>query len=66
MESGSRPLPALRRLICARCGAGFDCRLGGDCWCAAETFRMPMPETGAGEDCLCSTCLRAAASTASN
>jgi hypothetical protein len=54
-----------RRLICARCGATFDCGLGGDCWCAAEPFRLPMPlpapTTAAVEDCLCPTCLRVAA-----
>ena len=49
-----------RSLQCARCGTSFDCALGGGCWCAAEPFRLPMPETTAG-DCLCPACLRAAA-----
>jgi len=53
--------PALRRLCCERCGREFDCGLGGDCWCAAEPYRLPMPEDGA--DCLCPDCLRTAAST---
>ena len=47
-----------RQLVCARCGATFECRPGGDCWCAEEEFRLPLPE--ATEDCLCPTCLRAA------
>jgi hypothetical protein len=55
----TRP-PAPRRLTCARCGAAFDCGLGGDCWCAAEPYRMPMT-TAAAEDCLCPACLRQAA-----
>jgi hypothetical protein len=54
--------PATRRLTCARCGAPFDCKLGGECWCAAEPYRLPMPDTDA-EDCLCPSCLRAAAAT---
>jgi hypothetical protein len=49
-----------RRLTCARCGAAFECRLGGGCWCAAEPYRVPMPES-ANEDCLCAACLRAKA-----
>jgi hypothetical protein len=52
--------PAPRRLACARCGAAFDCGLSGECWCAAEPYRLPM--TGdAREDCLCPACLRKAA-----
>jgi cysteine-rich CWC protein len=55
------PIPgATRRLTCARCGKGFDCGLGGDCWCAAAPYRLPLPEAGA-EDCLCPACLHAAA-----
>jgi hypothetical protein len=50
-----------RALRCARCGATFDCRLGGDCWCAAEPMRLPTPAAESGEDCLCPACLRAAA-----
>ena len=49
-----------RRLACTRCSATFDCRPGGDCWCAAEPYRLPLPEAAA-EDCLCPACLRAAA-----
>jgi hypothetical protein len=49
-----------RQLNCARCGAAFECGLAGDCWCAAEPYRLPMP-TAAAEDCLCPTCLRKAA-----
>jgi len=55
----SKPAPA-RRLTCACCGAAFDCGLGGDCWCAAEPYRMPL-DAGKGEDCLCPACLRQAA-----
>ncbi|WFU26124.1 hypothetical protein QA649_07925 [Bradyrhizobium sp. CB1717] len=56
--------PALaRRLICARCGSEFGCDLSGNCWCAEETARLPMPVKG--EDCLCRECLRKAAAEAS-
>jgi hypothetical protein len=48
-----------RRLACVRCGKEFDCDPGGSCWCADETFRLPMPV--ASEDCLCPDCLRKAA-----
>jgi hypothetical protein len=49
-----------RRLTCARCGTTFDCSLGGDCWCAAEAVRLPLP-TDSSEDCLCRACLHQAA-----
>jgi hypothetical protein len=52
--------PASRRLACARCGATFDCRLGGDCWCKTEPYRLPAADSTA-EDCLCPVCLRKAA-----
>ncbi|MDP2295794.1 MAG: cysteine-rich CWC family protein [Pseudolabrys sp.] len=58
------PVPTFRRLVCARCGAAFDCSLAGDCWCAAEPVRLPMPGTmtsDPAEDCLCPACLRRAA-----
>jgi len=55
--------PASRRLTCARCGAAFECGLGGECWCAAEPYRVPMPASEAA-DCLCPACLRKAAATA--
>jgi len=48
-----------RRLACSRCGTEFACNPGGTCWCADESFRLPMPL--AGEDCLCRDCLRKAA-----
>jgi len=54
--------PALqepRRLACSRCGSEFGCDLSGNCWCAEETARLPMPVEG--EDCLCRECLRKAA-----
>jgi hypothetical protein len=51
--------PAFRRLACSRCGAQFECNPGGECWCADESFRLPMPVAGA--DCLCPECLRKAA-----
>jgi hypothetical protein len=49
-----------RHLSCARCGASFECGLSADCWCAAETYRLPMTKTWI-EDCLCPACLRKAA-----
>lgn len=60
MASASSESAATRRLTCARCGTAFDCGLGGACWCAAEPYRLPMPDA-ATEDCLCPGCLRAAA-----
>ncbi|WJR81671.1 cysteine-rich CWC family protein [Bradyrhizobium sp. NP1] len=48
--------PASRRLACARCGTEFSCNLSGGCWCADETFRLPMPS--GSDDCLCPDCLR--------
>jgi Cysteine-rich CWC len=58
-----------RGLICARCGASFDCRPDGACWCADESFRLPVPggaapggaAPGDDTDCLCPACLRAEA-----
>jgi len=55
------PLSAPRRLACARCGAGFDCGRSGECWCAAEPYRVPLTQAGEIEDCLCPACLRALA-----
>jgi hypothetical protein len=54
---------APRRLACARCGAAFDCGLSGECWCAAEPYRLPLA-SAAIEDCLCPACLRQAAAQA--
>ncbi|TMJ06250.1 MAG: hypothetical protein E6G97_00880 [Alphaproteobacteria bacterium] len=52
----------VRRLVCARCGAAFECGSAvGTCWCAEEDFRLPMPAAESGEDCLCRECLRRAA-----
>ncbi len=51
---------AARRLACARCGTAFECGLSGDCWCAAEPYRLPMTKARL-EDCLCPDCLRKAA-----
>ncbi|MGB7257929.1 MAG: cysteine-rich CWC family protein [Pseudolabrys sp.] len=48
---------APRRVTCPRCGTAFDCGLSGDCWCAAEPYRLPMPDDTAA-DCLCPDCLR--------
>lgn len=56
--------PSPRSLACARCGAVFECRPAGDCWCADEAFRLPLPVAGADEDCLCPACLRAKAGAA--
>jgi hypothetical protein len=53
-----------RRLACARCGAVFECRSGGGCWCADEPYRLPLTAAGAAEDCLCPACLRKAAAAA--
>lgn len=48
-----------RQLACARCGSVFECAQAGECWCAAEPYRLPMPDAAA-EDCLCPSCLRKA------
>lgn len=51
---------AERTLVCERCGVAFGCtRDANNCWCAEESYRMPMPAEGS--DCLCPDCLRAAA-----
>jgi hypothetical protein len=52
--------PAPRRLACSGCGTEFSCELSGDCWCAEETAKLPMPAQGS--DCLCRDCLRRMAS----
>jgi len=50
-----------RPLTCARCGAAFECgSRQASCWCADESFRLPMPAAGSSEDCLCPACLRKA------
>jgi len=64
-NTAEQQLP-LRRLACARCGAAFECGstgADGSCWCMDESYRLPMPEAGAG-DCLCPACLRAEAAKA--
>jgi hypothetical protein len=48
-----------RQVTCARCGASFECGLSGDCWCAAEPYRLPVTKAWI-EDCLCPACLRQA------
>jgi hypothetical protein len=61
MSPPSPGLPTMRRLACARCGTAFECgAAAGNCWCAAEDFRLPMPADST-EDCLCPACLRQAA-----
>ena len=61
-DPGQEPIAApTRRLACARCGTVFECQLAGDCWCAAEPYRLPLTAAGASEDCLCPACLRQAA-----
>ena len=50
-----------RQLTCADCGASFTCDPAGQCWCAEEVARLPMPVDGA--DCLCPDCLRKLAAT---
>ena len=55
----SPTLPTPRSLVCESCGAAFSCGLSAECWCAAETARLPLPE-GTG-DCLCPACMRRAA-----
>jgi hypothetical protein len=63
MDSQFRPTPS-PRAQCARCGAAFACSPGGDCWCAAEPVRLPMPSPLSDEGCLCAVCLRAATAAA--
>jgi hypothetical protein len=55
------PQPAPRRLACAHCGTVFECGLSGECWCAAEPYRLRMTDRAAQSDCLCQACLRKAA-----
>jgi hypothetical protein len=54
-------------MVCERCRQEFGCSRGRvtDCWCNAETYRLPVPlppEAGTFGDCLCPSCLRAVAS----
>jgi hypothetical protein len=55
------PPKSPRRLACAHCGAAFECGLSGECWCAAEPYRLRMTDARAQTDCLCPACLRKAA-----
>ena len=57
-------MPVARQLVCSGCGTPFTCNLAGECWCAEETIRLPMPAEGA--DCLCRECLRKLAATAAD
>jgi hypothetical protein len=57
------PMPDVRPLICPRCGANFECRPAGGCWCADEDFRLPLDAAAVAEGCLCPDCLRKAAAT---
>ncbi|MBS0532897.1 MAG: hypothetical protein JSR72_02465 [Proteobacteria bacterium] len=50
--------PSSRALTCAQCGVSFNCSGDVDCWCAAEPYRLPMPDADSGGDCLCPACLR--------
>ncbi|MEI9922345.1 MAG: hypothetical protein WDN50_01045 [Bradyrhizobium sp.] len=59
LESTSLENAPARRLACSGCGTEFTCNVGGSCWCAEETFILPMPADGG--DCLCRDCLRKAA-----
>jgi len=54
---------APRALTCVSCGTAFSCTGDIDCWCAAESFRLPMPALDSAADCLCPPCLRAKAAT---
>jgi len=47
-----------RALVCAECGAPFTCSGDAGCWCAAEPYRLPMPDAASAADCLCPACLR--------
>jgi len=58
MTSRLETPPPSRRLACSGCGAEFTCSLSGQCWCAEENARLPMPSDGG--DCLCRDCLRKA------
>jgi len=64
MSASPAPSNSERTLTCERCGTAFGCTLDAkSCWCADESYRMPMPaqEPGKASDCLCPDCLRAAA-----
>jgi hypothetical protein len=64
--AGARPDDARstpRRVVCEGCSTEFDCTRNhrGECWCAAEPYRLPTPlpaATGSFTDCLCPSCLR--------
>jgi len=54
-------IQTIRTVACPGCGARFNCRPDGECWCAAEPFRLPLPEEATAAECLCPACLRIAA-----
>jgi len=61
------PLQSSGRRACPVCGAAFTCGIlaGADrCWCADVQPVLPVPLAAAGAECLCPTCLRAAAESA--
>jgi hypothetical protein len=61
-QSGAANPP--KQKVCEKCGVKFDCySLGGPCWCEEVTL---IPQSLANlraqfNDCLCPTCLKAAA-----
>nr|WP_137045922.1 hypothetical protein [Pseudolabrys sp. FHR47] len=57
MTANTQPVSP-RTLSCASCGAVFSCSGDVECWCAAESFRLPMPAADGAADCLCPQCLR--------
>lgn len=44
--------------LCPRCGAARPCDPGGDCWCKAELYTLPVPAPSAEARCFCAACLR--------
>lgn len=59
----STAAPRLRELRCEKCGVAFSCGANAEtCWCADESFRLPLPTDGS--DCLCPECLQKMAAAA--
>ena len=54
VEIPQSPRSSRRMKTCGKCGASFECKMGG-CWC--DDFPPLKPSIAPGADCLCPACL---------